>query len=607
MPQTTTIERGLTRVWVARAAEGSPTAIQSGWGPQPTATGAQLASQLEPLAARVLAVRGLTDPQASAAFLNPSLMHLHDPALVPGLDRAAERILGALRQGEPIVVYGDYDVDGVSATAILHHTLRALSPQADLRTYVPHRIDEGYGLNAPALEQLAADGAKVVVSVDCGITAIEAAAAAARAGLDLIITDHHNPPTEGDELPAAYALVHPRLPGSVYPFGDLCGAGVAFKLAWRLCTLHCGGGRVRPDLRSLLIELLAFASLGVVADVVPLLGENRVIARFGLARIKHSKLIGLAALVGAAGLSGDQIESEHVGFVLGPRLNACGRMGHARDAVELFTTADETRAAEIARSLCRMNDERRAAEQRVVEHAAELAEAAGMTSGDRRAIVLSHPDWHPGVLGIACSRLVERFHRPTILMQTRHGECHGSGRSIEGFSLHAALARCGGLLTRFGGHDMAAGLQVAEAGLGTFVEAFLRDAGEHLDPDLLNRRLSVDCEALLSEMTPAATRQLDLMAPFGQANPRPRILVRAVHTASAAEPLGAEGKHLALRLRQGHPRGGAVLLRAVAWNWGHARESFPAGVELDAVLTPKLNEWNGSVRVEPEVVDLRLR
>ncbi len=605
MPTITT-ERGMTRVWVAHPA------------PEPSEPHA---GNLEPLAARVLAARGLTDPRASAEFLQPSLKHLHDPSLMSGMDRAAERILGAARRGEPIAIYGDYDVDGVSATAILYHTLRAIAPAADIRTYVPHRMDEGYGLHTEALRQLAAEGAKLIVSVDCGITAVEAARSAAGLGLDLVITDHHNPPEPGDALPDAYALVHPRLPGrgpqpqssavggpSAYPFGDLCGAGVAFKLAWRLCTLFCGAPRVREDLRGLLIELLALAALGVVADVVPLLGENRVIARYGLARIAHSSVIGLRALVEASGLAGGaegaggRIDAEHVGFVLAPRLNACGRMGHARDAVELFTTADKDRAIAIARDLSRLNDERRAAESRVVEQAREMAEAAGMTGPERRAIVLAHPDWHAGVLGIACSRLVDRFHRPTILMQTRDGECRGSGRSIDGYSLHAALSRCAGLLSKFGGHDMAAGLHLAQDDLGGFTEAFLRDAGERLAPEDLARRVSVDCEARLEELTPAATAQLEMMAPFGQGNPRPRVLVRAVRTASAAEALGSEGKHLALRLRQG-----PTLLRTVGWNWGGIRESLPAGVELDAVLAPKVSRWNGSVRVEPELVDLRLR
>lgn len=579
-----TQERGLTRVWVERSSSNGHAGKVNGSAP---------------LAERVLAARGLGDSADAEAFLNPSLRHLHDPILMPGLDRAAERMLAAVRRGEPIAVYGDYDVDGVSATAILFHALRAVGPRADVRTYVPHRLDEGYGLNESALRRLAAEGARVIVSVDCGVTAVEPARAAPDAGADLIITDHHEPREDG-VLPEAHAIVHPRLPGSAYPFGDLCGAGVAFKLAWRICSLAGGGGRVRDDLRALLVELLAFAALGAVADVVPLLGENRVIARFGLARLKHSANVGVRAMIEATGLAGARVDSEHVGYVLGPRLNACGRMGHARDAVELFTTASPGRAAEIARALTTLNEERRAAEARVVEQAAEMARDAGMTGPDRRAIVLAHPEWHAGVLGIACSRLVDRFHRPAILMQVRGGECRGSARSVERFDLHAALSRCAPLLTRFGGHEMAAGLALPEAALAEFAEAFIRDAGDRLAPDDLTGRVTVDCDARLGELTPGEVARLEMMAPFGQGNPRPRVRLRDVRIAAAPQPLGTGGRHLALQLRQG-----TTLVRAVGWHWGARTDRLASGVRLDVVVAPKLSAWNGTVRVEPEILDLR--
>src|SRR5262245_51824098 len=260
--------RGLSKLWKSRTAV---LAAGSGGGS---------------LVDRILAVRGLADG-AAAAFLDPRLTQLHDPSLVPDLDRGAGRLMAALSAREPVAIYGDYDVDGVTATAILFHIFRAIAPDAPVRTYVPHRLDEGYGLNAAAVRQLAAEGARVIVSVDCGITATGPAAEARAAGVDLIITDHHNPPASLADLPAAYAVVHPRRPDSAYPFGELSGAGVAYKLAWRLATMASGSARVTPALRALLLELLAFAALGAIADVVPLVGENRVIARFGLARMKH--------------------------------------------------------------------------------------------------------------------------------------------------------------------------------------------------------------------------------------------------------------------------------------------------------------------------------
>ena len=570
---TSTCERGLLRLWRFRAA------------PPPGM-----------LVDRVLAARGIGGD--SGAFLDPTLRHLHDPSLIPDLDRAARRLLDALAAREPVAVYGDYDVDGVTATSILYHTLRAIAPDADVRTYVPHRVDEGYGLNSAALRQLAEGGARVVVSVDCGVTAVEPAQEALRAGLDLIITDHHNPPATMDALPRAFAVVHPRRPDSTYPFGDLCGAGVAYKLAWRLATMHCGAERVTPPLRELLLELLAFAALGAIADVVPLLGENRVIARFGLSRIKHSRITGLRALVEAAGLAGESVDTDHVGFVLAPRLNACGRMGHAREAVELFTTADADRAATIARELTRLNNERRSTEKAIVEQACDAAEHAGMTSPTRRAIVLADDRWHQGVIGIACSRLIDRYHRPTILLSRRDGECHGSGRSIDGYGLHAALERCSGHLTGFGGHDMAAGLRLPAASLAAFADAFIADAGERIDEARLTPSLWIDSDAALTDLTLEEVSRLERLAPFGQGNPKPRLLLRGVRIAAAPQAMGVGGKHLSVRVGDN-----SRMLRLVAWNWGDRAAALAAGQHADFVITPKINTWNGRSSVEGEVED----
>jgi len=535
-------------------------------------------------------------PEA-ASFLEPSLMHLHDPSLLPGLEAAAARILRAARSGERIVVYGDYDVDGVSASAVLWHTLRALSPGADVGTYIPHRVDEGYGLNPGAIRELCAAGAAVIVSVDCGVTAVESASAARAAGCDLIITDHHNLP-EGP-LPDAFAIVHPRLPGSAYPFGDLCGAGVAFKLAWRLMTMAHGSSRLSPELRDLLLELLGLTSLGVIADIVPLLGENRTIARFGLARIKHSRVEGLRALVHASGLAGEKVREEDVGFRLGPRLNACGRMGHAREALELLTTATGARAIELADQLSRQNDERRAAERRMADQAADMAEAEGMTGPARRAIVLAHDDWHTGVVGIVCSRLVERFHRPVILMRCAGGECHGSGRSIEGFSLHGALARCSHLLLGFGGHDAAAGLRLETTRLAEFREAFTAVANESIGPEELTKLNRWDADATLEDLTVEGVRGLSMLAPFGAGNPCVALRVPGVRLAARPELFGANANHLGMHVRS---PGGRVM-RVVAWNWANRLERVARSGALDLWIEPQLSTWNGSTRVEPRLLD----
>ena len=564
-----------------------------------------------PLIDRILAARGVTG-EAAATFLNPTLRQLHDPSLMPGLDRAAERILNAARAGERIVIYGDYDVDGVSATAILYHALKAVAPACDLATYVPHRLEEGYGLNSGSIAELCRGNAgsppaRVIISVDCGITAVEPARVAREHGVDLVITDHHNPPAEGDALPEAYALVHPRLPGSAYPFGDLCGAGVAFKLAWRVMTLAQGSQRLDERLRAVLLELLGLCSLGVVADVVPLVDENRVIARFGLSKIKHSSIEGLRALVEASGLGGENIKAEDVGFKLGPRLNACGRMGHAREAVELLTVVVGARAREIAEDLTRKNDERRRTEKEIFEHACAMAEAAGMTGPATRAIVLSHPEWHAGVVGIVCSRLVEKYHRPAILLCEKdepRGQggvlLHGSGRSVDGVNLHGAIGACAEHVETFGGHDMAAGLKVRAESLDAFRGAFCAEVGRVLRAEDLAGRAVYDTGAELHEVTPRILREMESLAPFGRENPGVVLRLDGLQVAQRPLLMGSDAKHLSLHLRSrdGH------IVRAVAWRWADRVRDVPHGATVDVIATPKINDWNGAGRVELELVDI---
>lgn len=347
--------------------------------------------------------------------------------MLPGCDAAAERILQGLARNESIVIYGDYDVDGITASSILWHTLKTISPDANLRCYVPHRLDEGYGLNAQAIQTLADEGTDLIVSVDCGITAIAEAALARKLRIDLIITDHHNLPEVPENLPDACALVHPRLPGSEYPFGQLCGAGVAYKLAWRLLTMHEGKAKLSKHSQMLLLELLGLVALGTIADVVPLVDENRVMVRFGLERLKRSKLVGVRALLEASNLDKQDIDAHRVAFLLAPRLNACGRLGHAQEVVHMLTEAPFEEAFAMADELNSINANRRKVEKTIVDQAIDMVQQAGMDQPDTRAIVLAHDDWHKGVVGIACSRLVERFSRPVILLarEKKTGLCAG--------------------------------------------------------------------------------------------------------------------------------------------------------------------------------------
>jgi single-stranded-DNA-specific exonuclease len=573
--------RGLTRRWIFGT--GSDRAL--------------------PLVQRILAARNLLAAEQIDRFCRPKLTDLHDPGLMPGIEPAARRLADALRRDERIVIYGDYDVDGITATAVLHHVIKALAPGARVSSYVPHRLEEGYGINTEALRGLHAEGAQLVVSVDCGITAVEPAAVARDLGVDLIITDHHHPP---DELPEALAVVHPGLPGSGYPFGELCGAGVAFKLAWRLATTWCGSQRVSKPLQQTLLDMLPLVALGTIADVVPLVDENRVLASFGLRWIKQTPLVGLRALIEASGLADEQIDSEKVGFVLGPRLNACGRMGHAAEAVRLLTEAGPKEADEIARRLATLNRERQKTEQAIREQAAERAEALGMTEEDCRAIVLADPQWHPGVVGIVCSRLAERYGRPAVLLQEQDGVCSGSARSIDGYSIHDALSACREHLLTFGGHDHAAGLRLEAGQLEAFTRALVDHANASIDVDQLTAPLRIDCDAALAELDLETVGRVAALAPFGRANRRPAVRLQSLTLAEPPRPLGAEGKHLALRLRDAD-RADRRGLRTVWWNAGELADRLAPGLPLDIVVEPKINRFRGNVSVEGEVRDVMVR
>ena len=552
-----------------------------------------------PLIDRVLASRGLDGEEARASF-ETTLQDLHDPALLPDADKASHRLISAIEQGEPIVIFGDYDVDGITATAILYHTLKSIASDAsDIRTYIPHRLDEGYGLNGDAIRFLADQGAKVIISVDCGITAVKEADIAREFGVDLIITDHHNPPTDGS-IPNSFAVVHPRAPGSKYPFQELCGAGVAYKLAWRLLVLAGGdeNGKVGADKRELLLELLSFAALGTIADLVPLVDENRIITKFGLGRIPRSAFGGLRELISAAGLDGEKIQADDVGFRLGPRLNACGRMGHAAEAVELFTTATGSRARVIAEGLHEQNEARRATERRILEQAIKLAEASGMTGDDTRAIVLAHEDWHPGVVGIVCSRLVDRFARPTILLCKQDDKYKGSGRSIPAFNLHAGLEATSEHLATFGGHDMAAGLSLDHDNLESFISAFIDHANVVLSPGDLINNLRVDTTAHTHELTAHAVGDIFQLRPFGMGNPHVRLLLQNVRIDRQPGVFGAKGNHLSLHLKHDGPS-----LRCIMWNGGELRNELARGQLVDVVVSPQISSYSG--QVEPVIDDWR--
>lgn len=557
-----------------------------------------------PLLEQIMAQRGHVGAAAIDRFLHPKLTDLDAPANLPGCRVAAERLARTIQEKQPVVIYGDYDVDGVTASAILWHTLRKLGHPA-VSCYVPHRLDEGYGLNAEALEKFAqSDPKPLVVTVDCGITAVAAAQRAKELGLDLIITDHHQ--FDADDLPQAIALVHPELdvngapPASPSP---LCGAGVAFKLAWQTARTFYNADRVPRDVQELLLDLTAFAALGTVADVVPLTGENRVIVVHGLSRIKNTRFVGLNAMIDAAELRAQKVDAYHVGFVLGPRLNACGRMGHAQQAVTLLTDASPVQAKELADFLTAENDLRRHTERTILAEAIEVVDTQGHAADDRRALVLAQEGWHPGVIGIVASRLAERYHRPVVMLgiDPAAGVAKGSARSVSGLDLHAAISACDGHLTKFGGHAMAAGMTLDASSVDAFRDALVAEVNEQLQPDDLAQRIRLDADVSLPECSAALFGTLERMGPFGCANPAPRLRIRGAITARPAQRMGAEGKHLSVALRGAG--GGAI--RAVGFGLGDRADDLPAGIAVDVAFKPSLNTWRGVTSPELHLLDIR--
>lgn len=570
-----------------------------------------LAEQLRtsPLIAQMLLNRGITGADAGRDFLDPTLKLLYEPELIPGIAPAAERIARAIRDRERIVIYGDYDVDGITATAILWHAIRRLGGDCDY--YVPHRIDEGYGLNSAAIDQLCRKGARLIVTVDCGVTAIEPCALAAERGVDVIVTDHHEFKFNGccpdgqppdPLLPSAVAIVHPRLPqANPYPNPHLCGAGVAFKLAWAVGKSVSGRARVNEDFRAFLLEALAMAALGTIADVVPLVGENRVLARFGLGSVKQTAMTGLRALIDSANLTGEKIDSYHVGFLLAPRLNAAGRMGHAALAVELLTHADASRAAEIATYLESQNRARQQTERQILAEALAQASELKLDGDDQAALVLGAAGWHAGVIGIVASRVVDRFHKPAIMVALgAEGVGQGSGRSISGFHLARALEACDATLEAHGGHEMAAGLKVRAERFEDFRAAFLAHAKRELTTELLTPRLSLEAEAGLSDITESLATDVKRLGPFGQGNRPPVLCLRDVELAGPPRPVGKDAQHLQLYLRQE-----GAYLRAIAFRAADLLDQLKPGTRLHLAVEPSINEWNGRRSVELQVKDIQ--
>lgn len=540
---------------------------------------------LDPLTARILACRGVSDLPAGRAFLASRLADLPDPFLMQGMAKATARLATALERGEKIAIHGDYDVDGISGTTLLVDVLRQLGAQVEY--HIPLRLKDGYGLSAEALQLAASHGVRVAVSVDCGVSAVAEAKLARELGLDLIITDHHQVP---EVRPEALAILNPHQSDCAFPAKELAGVGVAFMLLVGLRkVLRDRGyfqGRKEPDLR-LGLDLVA---LGTIADIAPLQGLNRTLTKLGLQLLNESRRPGVQALREVAGVR--EVSCSAVGFRLAPRLNAAGRLEDAALGVQLLLSESVADAKELAALLDGFNRERQALEQETLRQAVERLEGL---SNDLCSVVLADERWHPGVIGIVASRLVERYGRPTVLIALDGGKGKGSGRSIRGFHLYQGLAACDGHLLGFGGHEYAAGLSVELERVEDFARDFEALAQSQLTAEDLQPQLWYDGEVLIEELGERVVLSLEGLAPFGAGNPEPCLVLRGVRV-QQLQPVG-EG-HLRFTARQG-----GYSLACIAF--GMAERAAELQGEVDLLGTPGINEWRNQATVQLRVKDLR--
>ncbi len=552
--------------WTARSAEPDSSLV----------TSLQCEAQLHPLIARLLAARGVRSVEEAACFLSPALSHLHSPFAMLGMDVAVARLEAAIAAKEKVLIYGDYDVDGTVAIVLLRTALELCGGAAGY--HVPHRVRDGYGMKDQVIEQAAADGVRLIISVDTGIRAFAAAEAAARAGVDLIVTDHHLPESQ-EGVPRALAVLNPNQAGCGYPCKGLCGAGVAFKLAQALLQ-RAGQERLLPS-------FLKMVALATIADAVPLAGENRVIARLGLEGLRRPANAGLKALMEVASLdpAARPLTATDVAFRLAPRLNAAGRMDVARDVIELFSCSNQESARAIAMRLDRLNGERQQEEHRIVKEIFARLDADPEVRHSH-CLVVEGEGWHRGVIGIVATRVVERYGRPALVVSTGDGEAHGSGRSIPGFHLLEALESCRQLFERFGGHAAAVGCTLPATRLPELRSALEAFARARLTEDDFAPSLALDAELSLEEITPQLHGALQQLAPFGVGNPEPVFAARGVRLLQPPRLL----KDIHVKLRVAASSAGRSF-DALGWRMAEriAPLSLVAGDSLDIAFTVEEN------------------
>lgn len=542
---------------------------------------------IPPVASRILASRGITDSLKAERFLKPSLSNLFDPFLLSNMDKAVERVVQALKKNEKIMIYGDYDVDGITSTAIMFLVLNRLG--ADVSYYLPNRLVEGYGISEDGLLEAERRKAMLLITVDCGITAVDEFDIARKMGIDCIITDHHEP---AERIPKAHAIVNAKLDGEDNPGFELSAVGVAYKFAQALYR-ELGQDEVELE------EHLDLVALGTAADIVPMIGENRILTKFGLDQVARTTKPGLKALIFISGLMGQKIGTGQVVFILAPRINAIGRLGDAEQAIKLLTTKDENKASTIARILNAENQRRKSIDEQTLNEAIEQLESTVDLTRDR-AIVLSSRGWHQGVIGIVASRLVEKYHRPTVMIAIDGNEGKGSARSIPGFHLYDALKECEEDLIRYGGHKYAAGLSIAPEKIESFRERLNKVSTKMLTADDLVPKLNIDAEIEINTIDHDLVNVLERFAPFGPQNMRPVFVSYGNEIVGAPHIVGK--KHLKFKVRRGER-----IIDCIGFNQGDFLKSLNyRPMLIDMVYVIEHNFWNGQNRVQIRTRDLRI-
>jgi len=545
---------------------------------------------LTPLQAQLLYNRGISDPDAVRAFLSPSLSQMADPMKMTGMRGAVKNVLNALENQKKITIYGDYDADGLTATALLLNFFSAL--HADVDAYIPDRLTEGYGLNADAIRSIATKGTGLLITVDCGISGVEESTLAMDLGMGVVITDHHQVPPRSTH---ACPVINPNQPGCGFEFKTLSGVGVAFFLAVAVRSALRERGwfiaRPEPDLRTYM-DLVA---LGTVADRVPLVGQNRLLTVTGLRWMAHTRWPGVRALMAVSGIDGPRVDAEDLAFRLAPRLNAPGRLGDADSGLRILTEEDPQAATALASEMDRMNVRRRNLEQKVLSDIEDrLREENGMRI-DRRTLIFGGMDWHQGVLGIVASRLVDRFHRPSLVFSIADGMATGSGRSITGFNLYKALHHHRALFKRFGGHAHAAGMRLDKRNLRLLAEGFEALASNVLSDEDLVRVIDVDAELRLESVGDDLIQQMNRLAPFGEQNSEPVFMASSVEVLESSV---VGNRHLKMKVKQGR-----ALKEVIGFRMGSIKPMD--GSRVDFLFTPEYNRWRGRDRIQLRLVDLR--